>query len=57
MIKLQDLACRLGIKRPRVFVSVIFKEEPDEAVIESLGAGGYTVRKLPQNPYVKSGNQ
>jgi SAM-dependent methyltransferase len=57
MIKLQDLACRLGIKRPRVFVSVIFKEEPDEAVIESLGAGGYTVRKLPQNPYVRSGNQ
>jgi ubiquinone/menaquinone biosynthesis C-methylase UbiE len=57
MIKLQDLACRLGIKRPRVFVSVIFKEEPGEAVIESLRAGGYAVIKLPKNPYAKSDNQ
>jgi ubiquinone/menaquinone biosynthesis C-methylase UbiE len=51
MIKIKDLACRLGIKRHGIIIAVVFKEPPSPAVHESLQAGGFEFRVLPDNPY------
>ena len=52
MIKLQDLACRLGLKRPRAIVAVVFKETPGQRLMESLRKEGFELRILPDNPYL-----
>ena len=52
IIQLQDLACRLKIKRPRLIVAVIFKKVPSQAILASLRKGGFCLITLPDNPYL-----
>jgi SAM-dependent methyltransferase len=52
-IKFLNLLSRLRITPYNMLCSVIFKEMPDEETIEKLKTVGYTVIKLPSNPYLK----
>lgn len=53
-IAMLDRQCRRGFSRsrPKLLVTMIFKEALDPALRAALLAAGYAVRDLPRNPYL-----
>ena len=47
-----DEACKLTGSPYNILVSIIFNIAPDEKVLTQLAAAGFTVERLPRNPYV-----
>jgi hypothetical protein len=52
-IKFLNILCKLRIIPYNTLCSVIFKEMPDNDLLESLKSNGYKIIKLPANPYLK----
>ena len=46
-----DALCFLGIKRPSILISIMFKSEPSQGLITSLQELGWRFKDLPKNPY------
>ena len=46
-----DALYSLGIKRPSILISILFKSEPSQELIASLKKLGWRYKELPKNPY------
>ena len=53
LISMRDILTRLGLITPGLLVSILFKSEPNKALLADLTASGWTVKELPHNPYLK----
>jgi len=53
LLKLLDLAFKIGIRDRSLLSAIIFKRKPSRAVRESLVSAGYNIIDLPKNPYLK----
>jgi len=53
MVNAQDLCCRLGLMSWGIGVFVIFKSDPGPAMLSAADRGGFSVVRLPANPYIK----
>lgn len=51
-IVIRNFLCRLGLFRPRMLVSILFKEAPSSSELRKLAAKDFLVRELPLNPYL-----
>lgn len=47
-----DILCCLGIKKPTILISILFKSEPSEDLLASLRGIGWRYKELPKNPYL-----
>jgi hypothetical protein len=52
MVNAQDLCCRLGLLSWGIGVFVIFKSDPVPAMLSAADGGGFSVVRLPDNPYI-----
>jgi SAM-dependent methyltransferase len=51
-LRIKDLFCRLKIVPYNNICCVIFKEYPDESVLQKMKAQGFKIIPLPENPYL-----
>ena len=54
-IAFQNLLCRLGLMDWGLAVVILFKSEPDAALLQRLRSFGYTIENLPVNPFHNAG--
>jgi len=47
----RDLLHKLGLKDPNVVSMILFKEAPDEKMLDSLSRRGWSIYHLSRNPY------
>lgn len=52
-LKLWNIICALRVIPYNTLCSIMFKERPDEKLIQDLKENGYKVMLLPANPYLK----
>lgn len=51
-ILLQDILCALRLLNPGLVTLIAFKHEPSVAFVSRYKKAGFTIWKLPQNPYI-----
>jgi ubiquinone/menaquinone biosynthesis C-methylase UbiE len=54
LISMRDILTRLGLITPGLLVSILFKSEPDKALLKALTSSGWAIKELPHNPYLKN---
>lgn len=54
IIRLKEILFKLGLYNGGLLTAVIFKQKPDELVINDLQKFGYEVTILPKNPYINN---
>ena len=54
LINLKNILCKLGFLQYQKLVSIIFKREPSEELLQRLIEEGYQIIPLPDNPYISS---
>jgi ubiquinone/menaquinone biosynthesis C-methylase UbiE len=52
VIKARDILVKYGLATPGIIFSILFKSEPDPALLGMLKKEGWNVRILPKNPYL-----
>lgn len=53
-IKARDVLTRLGLIRSAILCAILFKENPNPNIIQSLKKSGWKIKILPANPYLKN---
>lgn len=51
-IKLRNFFSRYKLIAPGLLASILFKAQPDQKLVDALKIDGWTVKELPQNPYL-----
>lgn len=52
-IGVQNLFCKLYLLNYGLVVVLLFKNDVNENLVNSLNKSGYTIKKLPRNPYIE----
>ena len=53
VIKLQDILCSFGLLKPSILIAVIFKENVDDHLKQTLKKHNFEVIDLEKNPYLE----
>lgn len=51
-IRFLDIFSRLKLKQPTLLAAIVFKENPDSNLRKKLESKGFSIAKLPDNPYI-----
>ncbi len=52
MIRLREFLSLLGVIRPTVLIAILFKKAPSQVLVKDLKERGFTIKTLPENPYL-----
>jgi ubiquinone/menaquinone biosynthesis C-methylase UbiE len=50
-IRLMDFLCNLGIMKTGLVTAALFKQEPSDELLNLLRSNGWSIRRLPKNPF------
>jgi hypothetical protein len=52
LFKIRDMLSKLGLLSSGQLFAILFKDDPDPLLVQSLKEAGWFIKKLPRNPYI-----
>ena len=52
LIKIRDILSKYGLVTPVLLAAILFKDDPDPSLLQSLKKAGWIIKELPRNPYI-----